>query len=188
MASPQSITVVLGGAAGAWDELARASQIAPVRHIFAVNDAAMHYPGKLDAFVTLHPEKLSGWLGARRDAGLPEPAAVVSHTREVEGIPPHIASIIQIAEYQWPEMKGVEGGSSGSSGLFATKLALERTALPVVLCGVPMQASRAHFFNEQPWGDVADFLKAWENVARVERLARVRSMSGWTAELLGAFQ
>lgn len=167
------ITVVLGGAAGAWDELVAASRIAPVRYIFAVNDAAMHYPGRLDVFVTLHPEKLSGWLGARRTAGLPEPGAVIAHA-------PH-ALVTEVVDYQWPEQR-----LSGSSGLFATKVALERTTLPVVLCGVPMDASRAHFFNDQPWTDVDQFRAAWLSVKL--RLARVRSMSGWTADLLGRFE
>lgn len=169
------ITVVLGGAAGAWDELVAASAIQPVRHIFAVNDAAMHYPGRLDAFVTLHPEKLPGWLGARRTAGLPEPGAVIAHTAG-----PHVTEVV---DYQWPGQTG-----SGSSGLFATKVALERTALSVVLCGVPMQAERAHFFNDQPWGDVDQFHAAWKWAAKTGHLARVRSMSGWTAELLGRFE
>lgn len=166
------IAVVLGGASGAWDELVRASAIAPVRHIFAVNDAAMHYPGRLDAFVTLHPEKLSGWLGARRTAGLPEPGTVIAHTAA--------PMVTEVVDYKWPEQQ-----SSGSSGLFAAKVALERTDLSVVLCGVPMDASRAHFFNGQPWEEVNQFRAAWEQVK--PRLMRVRSMSGWTAELLGEF-
>lgn len=168
------IAVVLGGAAGAFDELSRASQIQPVRYLVAVNDAACHYPGKLDAFVTLHPEKLSGWLGARRTAGLPAPRTVIAHTAA--------PLVTEVVDYQWPGQTG-----SGSSGLFAAKIALERTALPVVLCGVPMQADRAHFFNEQPWGEVNQFTKAWEWASKEGRLARVRSMSGWTASLLGEF-
>lgn len=175
LTAPQGIAVVLGGARGNWDELARASQIAPVRHIFAINDAAAHYPGEIDAMVTLHPEKLSGWLGARRTASLPEPGAVISHTAA--------AHVTEVAAYQWPGQPG-----SGSSGLFAAKIALERTALPVVLCGVPMQADRAHFFNDQPWGEVNQFIASWEWAAARGLLARVRSMSGWTAELLGRFE
>ncbi len=174
MADVAGIAVVLGGAAGAWDELVRASQIQPVQHIFAVNDAAMHYPGDLDAFVTLHPEKLPGWLGARRTAGLPEPRAVIAHTAA-----PHVTDVV---DYQWPGQPG-----SGSSGLFAAKIALTRTDIPVVLCGVPMQADRAHFFNDQPWGEVNQFIAAWEWAAARGLLARVRSMSGWTAELVGRF-
>lgn len=169
------IAVVLGGAVGAFDELSRASQIQPIRYLVAVNDAACHYPGRLDAFVTLHPEKLPGWLGARRTAGLPEPDAVIAHTAG-----PHVTEVV---DYQWPGQTG-----SGSSGLFAAKVALERTALPVVLCGVPMQAERAHFFNGQPWGDVDQFRAAWEWASKEGHLSRVRSMSGWTADLLGRFE
>lgn len=167
------IAVVLGGAAGNWDELSRASAIQPVRYLVAVNDAAMHYPGKLDAFVTLHPEKLSGWLGARRTAGLPEPATVIAHTAH--------PAVTEVVDYQWPGQTG-----SGSSGLFAVKVALERTALPVVLCGVPLQAERAHFFCDAPWGEVNQFRAAWGSV-KDRLLGRVKSMSGWTATLLGEF-
>lgn len=166
------IAVVLGGASGGWDELSRASLTQPVRYLVAVNDAACHYPGQLDAFVTLHPEKLSGWLGARRTAGLPEPAAVIGHTPS-----PYVTEVV---DYQWPGQTG-----SGSSGLFAAKIALERTDLPVVLCGVPMQADRAHFFNDKPWNEVDQFRAAWEWA--LPRLTRVKSMSGWTASLLGEF-
>lgn len=174
MTDSSGIAVVLGGAAGNWAELAAASHIAPVRYLVAVNDAACHYPGEIDAFVTLHPEKLSGWLGARRTAGLPEPGRIVSHVAA--------PLVTEVVDYQWPGQPG-----SGSSGLFAAKIALERTDLPVVLCGVPMQSDRAHFFNDQPWGERNQFVKAWEWAHQAGRLARVKSMSGWTAELLGRF-
>lgn len=170
------IAVVLGSAAGNWDELSRASQIAPVRYLVAVNDAACHYPGQVDAFVTLHPEKLSGWLGARRTAGLSEPATVIAHTKNQH--------VTEVEEYQWPEMRA-GAGKSGSSGLFAVKIALERTALPVVLCGVPLEENRAHFFCDAAWDEVRQFRDAWGLV--LPRLTRVRSMSGWTAELLGQY-
>lgn len=169
------IAVVLGSAKGNWDELSRASQIAPVRYLVAVNDAACHYPGQVDAFVTLHPEKISGWLGARRTAGLPEPRTVIAHTAN-----PHVT---EVAEYQWPEMRAAS--KSGSSGLFAVKIALVRTALPVVLCGVPLDGDRAHFFCDAAWDQVTQFRDAWGLV--LPRLSRVRSMSGWTATLLGEF-
>lgn len=159
------VAAVLGGASGGLAELASVQ----FDVVFAVNDAAAEYKGDLAAFVTLHPEKLPQWMTQRRAAGLPEPGEVVAHIEA-----PHVT---RVADYRWPGMN-----ASGSSGLFAVKIALERFDR-VILCGVPMLASRAHYFNSAAWDEVEAFRDAW-NIA-LPHLKNVRSCSGWTAELLG---
>lgn len=75
---------------------------------------------------------------------------------------------------------------SGSSGLFAAQVALsEMGARGVVLCGVPLDSDRAHFFNRDPWTDAEVFRRGFEAARPVIR-ETVRSMSGWTRDLLGA--
>jgi hypothetical protein len=79
---------------------------------------------------------------------------------------------------------------NGTSGLYAVQIALHFGAPGVILCGMPIDDS-PHFHREtglargipelvamhrQPWIEYADFL----------RKAGVRSMSGWTRELLGS--
>lgn len=163
-----SIAAVLGGARGGFDELAALRDVAAV---FAVNDAAAEYPGPLAAFVTLHHEKLPLWLAHRRAAGFPEPDEIIAH----EDAP----NVTRVVDYRWPGMN-----ASGSSGLFAVKIALEQTELPVVLCGVPMDAAGTHYAQSTFANDVGAFRDAW-NIALPRLKDRVRSMSGWTAELLG---
>lgn len=162
------IAAVLGGASGNLDELAAAG---PVDAVFAVNDAAAEYAGPLAAFVTLHPEKLPQWMAKRRSLCLPEPAEIVAHDTH--------PLVTRVADYRFPGMN-----ASGSSGLFAVKVALEAGFDHVVLCGVPMDADRAHYFDPSQWSEVASFREAWE-IALVHLQGRVTSMSGWTAMLLG---
>lgn len=162
----RGIAAVLGGATGGLDEL---STLRHVDGVFAVNDMAVDYPGRLAAFATLHPEKLPRWLADRRAGKLPEPDEIVAHEQH-----PHVTRVV---DYRWPGMT-----ASGSSGLFAVKVALE-TFDRVVLCGVPMNAERAHYFHSAPWRDVGSFRDAW--ITALPFLKNVRSLSGWTAELLG---
>lgn len=162
---PGRVAAVLGGASGGLAELASVQFDA----VFAVNDAAAEYAGPLHSFVTLHPEKLPLWMAKRRAAGLPEPGEVIAHIEALH--------VTRVADYRWPGMN-----ASGSSGLFAVKIALERFDR-VILCGVPMLANRAHYFNSSAWDEVEAFRDAW-NIAR-PFLNNVRSCSGWTAELLG---
>jgi hypothetical protein len=75
--------------------------------------------------------------------------------------------------------------ASGSSGLYAVKCLMDRGFERIVLAGVPMQASGAHFFDAKNWDDVDAFTAAWrEQLPRLQ--GKVKSMSGWTREILGA--
>lgn len=159
------VAAVLGGAAGGLDELASV----PHDAVIAVNDAAAEYRGPLFAFVTLHPEKLPLWLAKRRALGLPDPDEVIAHE-------PH-PMVTRVADYRFPGMN-----ASGSSGLFAVKIALDWFD-DVVLCGVPMDPVRTHYAESSFRNDAGSFLDAWQ-IAK-PHLTRVRSCSGWTAELLG---
>lgn len=161
-----SIAAVLGGATGGLDEL---RSIGPVDAVLAVNDAAADFSGAIVAFVTLHPEHLPRWLGARRAAGYPDPRAVIAH----EAAP----LVTRVVDYRFPGME-----SSGSSGLFAVKVALEQFDR-VVLCGIPMDAHRGHYFDRAIWNDFVSFREAWR--IALPHLKNVRSCSGWTAQLLG---
>ena len=164
------LAAVLGGAAGAFTELEMLRGMANVQGVYAVNDAAAQYPGPLEAFVTLHPEKLPEWRPLRSNVDSSHKCEYVAHSEH--------PLVTRVADYRWPGMN-----ASGSSGLFAVKVALEKYDR-VVCCGVPMDASRAHFFDSRPWVDVDSFWQAW--LAALPYIAtRVRSMSGRTAELLG---
>lgn len=61
------IALILGGASSVWDEHAAAEDLLCRGHlVVAANLAGIHYPGRLDAWATLHPELLPGWAAQRK--------------------------------------------------------------------------------------------------------------------------
>lgn len=164
------IAAVLGGASGVWSELSTLEQQLGRRPdlIVACNDAGAVYPGHLDAWATLHHERFAEWR--RRRVGNDDYQAFV--------ITPG---------YGCPDAEVVKERWSGSSGLYAAQIALDVLgAGRVVLCGVPLDPDRKHFFDRHnTWNDADIFRRGFEAALPVIR-GHVRSMSGWTRDLLGA--
>jgi hypothetical protein len=63
-------------------------------------------------------------------------------------------------------------------------VAVHLGATSAVLAGVPLDYRQGHFNKAAPWADGANYRKGW--VDHVADMINVRSMSGWTRELLGA--
>lgn len=163
------LAAVLGGARGVWAELAELETLIGQRPdlIVGTNDAGVVYPGHLDAWATLHHERFAEWRSRR---------AGNSDYRAIIHAPFPGLDDAEIVPERW----------SGSSGLYAAQVALDNLgASGVVICGVPLDADRAHFFNGAPWTDADVFRRGFEAALPVIR-DTVRSMSGWTRDLLGA--
>lgn len=162
------IAAILGGAEGVWQEIGALQHMVRPDIIIATNDAGAHYIGHIDHWVTLHPEKMAAWWDQRLRAGLPPPGQVWFHRAASR-------------EFVLPHLHTPEWG--GSSGLFAVKVAMEIGCEKIILCGIPMEGT-PHFHVPAPLKGVGRYRRAWEE--RVGQLAEnVRSMSGWTAQLLG---
>lgn len=182
---------VIGGASNAWDDFRALEELVGGTWgglVICVNDMMVHWPHRMDAAVTLHPEKLAkedpdhsegwSWVRQRAEAGLP--AGYVTFARRR---PDLVHEVVQ----HWG------GGSSGAYGVtIAHHLGSEKT----VLCGIPLDA-RPCFEESGVEHTVSEHLKgyrrAWER--RLSRPHRphgrylrdhTRSISGWTRELLGA--
>lgn len=83
----------------------------------------------------------------------------------------------ELVDAVFPEWNG------GSSGLFAIGVTLDKLGVDAVLCGVPMDET-PHILDGKPWLHAGNFRKMWER--RHDRMRNhVRSMSGWTRQLLG---
>jgi len=166
-------TIILGGAACVWDDLAKAERLCDADCVIAINDAGASHNGHLDHWVSLHPEKFDNWLRQRTARGLSPPGSIWFHKnvgeREVRRFGGEFRSLEDLG---------------GSSGLFAVRVALEVGATHVILCGVPMDPEQGHYFDKKPWKEGRKYQAAWEK-SRDEMAGRVRSMSGWTARLLG---
>jgi len=151
-----NLAVILGGAAGLWDDLRALGSFTGA--VVAVNQAGIYYPYPIQHWATLHPEGLPAWIRARAERG---------HSLDFE---------------VWTEP--LPGWDKGSSGLHAVGMALEVGYGPVVLCGMPM-TDGAHFHDASPWPVAGEHWPAWEAQADAMR-GRVFSMSGRTRDLLGA--
>jgi len=193
---------VLGGASCLWDDLqiCLRDQVVPdglglgVRPLhddegyIAVNDAGTIFPRDLTAWCTLHRAFLKDWRRRRNLHGYTAPGKLFSTLGPNDKPPPN-----STVRYIEPFFEGQT--HSGSSGLFAVKVALEELGFGrVILCGVPMMPT-PHFFKssqdhaldngEYGWRDAESYRQGWLEALPAMK-GRVFSMSGWTKELLGA--
>jgi hypothetical protein len=170
--------IVIGGARCVFDDIDAACALARFDLWIVCNDIGGVLRDDIDYWVTLHPEKLRGWQDKRAAAGFNQDYKSIIHVRsdeECTGRP----RIDEVIPYEWD---GVSG--SGSSGLFAVRVAKLKGAKRIVLAGVPMTAKAGHFFDDKDWGEFDSFLGTWAQLeARLKKCCR--SMSGWTAALLG---
>jgi hypothetical protein len=179
--------LVLGGGATLHDDLERARKTVPFDAVVACNEAGIEWPGELRAWVSLHARYYStgpNWRKQRADKGYPPAKAHYGHPEAFKGanMPDVIATPYSFA-----------GEKSGSSGLFAAKVALVDLGFDrVVFCGVPMDPI-PHFTGRESWvprdtdgrTSAHGFRNSWLAVPQDYR-DRMRSMSGWTRVLLGA--
>lgn len=165
--------IVLGGANTVWEDLAEASNLGQFDAVVAVNDIGVAYAGELAAWVSLHPSKLPRWIAKRRENGFAPAQSYWAHKGPSEGIAATLPGF------------SIMDDTGGSSGLLAVRVALAIGATHVVLCGVPMDADKGHFFDQQEWKDAWKYRDAWLRM-QPEMSGQVRSMSGWTRSQLGA--
>lgn len=162
----------LGGAAGVQDDWQSALNLFTPDYVIACNDAGAIWPGPLDAWVTLHPEKMSGWRDKRVAMGFEPAQEYLVHGDQV----PAWCDLI--------EFRFLGQRDSGSSGLMTAKVALcDFGADLAVLCGVPLD-SGPHFFDTAAW-DAAQGYRGVLAALPDRYKMRIRSMGGWTADYLG---
>jgi len=173
----RATALVLGGAECLWEDLARLENLLGGRpwpgDVLACNDVGYKrgddgrlYEGPLDHWCTLHAEKLGGWKRKREAAGLSRGYQTWSSVRR------------EVVQHHFT------GWTSGSSGLYTVSVALKALKYPrVVLCGVPMDATR-NTFSDRAWTSHKRYRRGWEGEKEYLK-PRVRSFSGWTASVFG---
>lgn len=167
-----TVALCLGGAHGAQGDWSQAMTLGRYDYVVACNDIGAIWPGQLDAWVTLHPEKMAGWRLSRQRNGFPEARRHLAHDD-------YLADGIELVEFRFPGQ-----AASGSSGLFAAKVALcDLKADRAVLAGIPLDRG-PHFFDQIDWPNASEFIPTWKSL-QPSILSRLRSMSGWTANFLG---
>jgi hypothetical protein len=157
--------LVIGGAACVWGDIETALDLGEFDGVVGCNHVGIHWPGRLDAYVSLHPDKLKMWAARRA----------------LKGLPPHKALVgSQDTSRRFPGQD-----KPGSSGLFALKVALDDLGYDrAVLCGIPLEPEAAHFDNPAVWKAALHYREGW--IQALPHISdRTRSMGGWTAQMLG---
>lgn len=163
-----AIAIVLGGARCVWDDLRAAEELLGDRLqvVVACNYAGIHFTGRLAAWATEHADLMAGWRTQRRGN---------ADYRTFLGAEHWTCRDAEVVEERWP----------GSSGLYAVQIALtEMQASAAILCGMPLDRGAGHFDRPGPWSDTDHFRHGFCLALPVIG-GRVRSMGGWTADLLG---
>jgi hypothetical protein len=184
--------LVIGGAACVWEDVYAARHIRRDA-VIACNEIGIEWPGEIDAWVSLHARSFDtgpNWIKGRADNGHPPARRYFGHHGAFKGSRrdySRIPSFATATDYSFANEK------SGSSGLFAAKVALVDLGFDrVVLAGVPMTPTK-HFDGRDRWTrpnaggktSAHGFRNSWLAVPQEYR-DRMRSMSGWTRVLLGA--
>lgn len=185
--------LILGGAACLHADLEVAQKTVRFDAVGACNDAMTIWAGELEFAATLHARYFGAgpsWRKRRAERGYPPAKAHYGHPEAFEGSLAQRAGLtpdVIATPYSFASEK------SGSSGLFAAKVALVDLGFDrVVLCGVPMDPV-PHFTGRESWvprdthgrTSAHGFRNSWLAVPQEYR-DRMRSLSGWTRILLGA--
>jgi len=107
------------------------------------------------------------WIPARRKKGLPD-AGQLWHPRH---------------RGKWPGSIPIESWG-GSSGMLCIAVAFELECTHIVLAGVPMVKLNNHFDDPKPWFECRQYHSVWKKL-QPKLQGRVKSLSGWTKDLLG---
>jgi len=157
-----------------WDDIAafRAFGLEPDECVvIAVNDAGIYWPGRVDHWATYHPEELPAREAMRAAHGYMGGYIRWTHTF------PHGLKKRELY------CDRLLDGWGGSSGLFGIGVAFELKIPRIVCCGIPMD-SGGWFNRDGTWGVFERYRRKWP--ARMDKMrGRVKSFSGWTAEMLG---
>lgn len=167
--------LVLGGSLNVMAEADAALDLFDPDVIAGTNDIIARWPGRMEYVFTLHPEKLRSWLRTRHKNGYPKPGTIISsHHVRAEPV------------FHFDGVDRLLTDLGGSSGLFAVNGLLRDGFDKIVVAGVPLSPDAGHIARGPAmWNGSRHYRKIWEHhflsIAR-----QVRSMSGWTQELLGA--
>jgi hypothetical protein len=173
------VALVLGGGACVWSDIEAALKLGEFDGVVTCNDVTAAWPGRIDACASLHASSWPRWIAQRDRNGYPRPERIYGHL-EGANSPKATELVTEYLQYRFPGQD-----HTGSSGLFALKVALIDLGFErAVLCGVPMTATERHFFDPKEWRGALSHQKGWVE-ALPQIVDRARSMSGWTAEMLG---
>lgn len=148
--------VVVGTAPGAPAALRRYAEEFPRFDVAAVNAGGLFWEGPLKLWASYHSNKMPTYAFTRLSAKFP-----------MDGITYVFDEPSEMENY-------VRAPFNGTSSMLAAWAGVLMDYPSIVLVGVEL--------NEAPY---AAYRQGWQEFARTSDAHRVKSLSGWTAELLG---
>ena len=180
---PRSGTaLVVGTGPGFMEEYAEASRLRPGAFVVAVNKAAGFV--RADAIFSMHYALMSKWIRAHDLAWGTREMRPETHSGCRDN-PDMLVKLDELygtwIDYLWPI-----ANSWGSSGWAAGKMCRAMGCDEVILCGVPL--AHENEGNWANWQDIGDYREGMRREAENEPdvAAGIKSMSGYTREILGA--
>ena len=164
--------LVLGSANCLRDDLRRALAMGEFEGVVAAKHAGVEWTGELDAWVSLHPDRFQSLIAERAKKGSPPAQRHYGH----QAYP----GVCEAMDYKFKDQR-----RSGSSGLFACKVAIDLGFDRLVLCGIPLEKEFGRIDGKSHWNGATSFRQGFLE-ARPSLMGRARSMSGWTQLILGA--
>jgi hypothetical protein len=171
--------LVVGCSANVWQEVEQAQDLCLFDAVYCVKLAGVHWLGPRFVWATLHPEFMDDYEAQRKALGHHMDYEIVAPLPGEVGMHGKKGNIARRVSYRYPGMN-----ASASSGGYAAKIALEDGFDRVVLAGVPMSNDN-HFSRGKPWTQRDSFTIGFKQSVK-HFAGKVRSMSGWSQELLDA--
>ena len=174
--SRADVAICIGGGNDPLSETEAAMNLCDAAHktweLFVCNDMIGLLPYPIDNAVTLHPDKMHGWVNQRVKNDLPMPILRYWAHRPYRGFTHHTRD--------W----------QSSSGGFCVKIAREKNDFRdgythVIMCGIPMNSEGDHFVRKQAWHAAQGFIRGFNRSVMMLK-PYVRSLSGgWSGEKFG---
>lgn len=179
--------IITGSAECLWQDYLQATRLTKDEDLMCVNLSAIcFYFRHINHLVTLHHNKMKNFYAAamiqrqeRQD--FPRQRRKTLIDKKFNKILTHSISDNSKVDFVWQI-----GNPGGTSGLFATQIALALGYTKIILCGIPINALRRFYDSPNktfPYEGISQ-QEPWQ-IANRKFDNRVRSMSGKTAELLG---
>ena len=167
--------LVFGRAQGTWEEVAQAKELCNFDIVIGVGKAGCDYPHPLDHWVSFHTDLMPHWIETRERNGYPPAGQFWSCNYKGRS-----------ARYKSPVPVSLVEVNGGSSGFVAAIVSLEALNVDkTILAGIPMTNKAGHYDEQGDWNEAHKYQREWKEKKDL-LIGRVKSMSGWTQELLGA--
>jgi len=151
--------------------------------VMCVGRSIKAYPGKIDHWAEVDADA-SNWVAANLEKNYPDKVRNGQIYKHTLGAHKGFDFDWDVENAPWPMSEVMW---HGSTALFAVMIALEMDYKPIVLAGTPLDSKGHWYFDNEIYGPhwTAETYQAWFEFAASENAKHVKSMSGYTMQILG---